>query len=66
MLRFYRRVRKCIMTTLASPRARSRRVLAALGALAVASAGFLPAASAGPDDGKPIATAGHIDSPQIS
>ncbi|WP_158025155.1 hypothetical protein [Bowdeniella nasicola] len=54
------------MTTLASPRARSRRVLAALGALAVASAGFLPAASAGPDDGKPIATAGHIDSPQIS
>lgn len=54
------------MTTLPSPRARSRRVLAALGALAIASAGLLPAANAGPDDGKPIATAGHIDSPQIS
>lgn len=55
-----------MMPTVSTPRLRARRLVAALGALTVAAIGLMPAASAGPDDGRPIATAGHIDSPQIS
>lgn len=43
-----------------------RTGLLALSALALAATGILPPAAAGPDDGRPIATASHLDSPQVS
>ncbi|SDZ90783.1 surface-anchored protein [Bowdeniella nasicola] len=46
--------------------ATARTGLLALSALALAATGILPPAAAGPDDGRPIATASHLDSPQVA